>query len=79
LIFFQKEGLWVNPKNIVDIIKDDPKDNRFLECAQEAIADFLITGNKKHFSNLNKFKDTLIVSPHEFIFQITPSIFKRLN
>ncbi|PYV41490.1 MAG: hypothetical protein DMG06_16930 [Acidobacteria bacterium] len=30
-------------------ITSDPDDNMFLECAQEAGADFLVTGNKRHF------------------------------
>jgi len=38
----------------------------FLECAVEAKADFLITGNKKHFP-FKSFHHTRIVSPREFI------------
>ena len=45
---------------------NDPDDNKFLECALEANADFLITGNKKHFP-LKSFHRTRIVSPRDFI------------
>lgn len=42
------EGFWVKP---VDKLKvcSDPDDNIFLECAQAAEADYLVTGNLRHF------------------------------
>jgi len=60
------QALWVVPKTPLDIIGTDPTDNRFLECAQEAKADFLITGNTRHFP-FKKFQKTRIVSPAEFL------------
>jgi len=59
----------IRPKVTVDIIKDDPADNKFLECALEAEADFLITGNIKHFPP-KKFHKTQIVTPSEFLSMI---------
>ncbi|HEY6328609.1 MAG TPA: putative toxin-antitoxin system toxin component, PIN family [Blastocatellia bacterium] len=38
----------VTPSKLLSVSNDDP-DNRFLECAEEAVADFLVTGNKRHF------------------------------
>jgi uncharacterized protein len=52
------------PKNKVKLLKDE-NDNRFLELAQASNADFLITGNTKHFT-MGKFHNTLIVSPREY-------------
>lgn len=43
----------------------DEADNRFLECALAAQADYLVTGNKKHFP-LPEFEGTKVVSPAEF-------------
>ena len=57
---------WVKPKISLNAIKSDPDDNKFLECALAAEADFLITGNTKHFP-FRKFESFLIVSPREFI------------
>jgi len=57
---------WVTPKVHLEIIELDPDDNKFLECAGEARANFLITGNKKHFP-FEEFKKTRIVSPAEFL------------
>jgi uncharacterized protein len=39
-------------------------DNRFLECVESAHADFLITGNKRHFPA--EWKGTRIVNAREF-------------
>jgi putative PIN family toxin of toxin-antitoxin system len=43
----------------------DPDDNIFLECAQAAKADYLITGNSGHFPA--SWKYTEIVTPRGFI------------
>ena len=43
----------------------DQSDNKFLNLAYESKADYLITGNRNHFSIL-KFEQTKIVSPKEF-------------
>jgi putative PIN family toxin of toxin-antitoxin system len=40
-------------------------DNRILECALEAKAQYVITGNKKHFP-FAEFKGAKILSPAEF-------------
>jgi len=51
----------VRPSQEVSRAPDEP-DNRFLECALEARADYLVTGNKKHFP-FSEFEGTKIVSP----------------
>ena len=43
----------------------DPGDNQFLECAEAAHANYLVTGNIRHFPDI--WKDTRIVTPREFI------------
>jgi putative PIN family toxin of toxin-antitoxin system len=43
----------------------DESDNRFLECAHASGADYLVTGNKRHFP-FPAYEDTVIVSPAEF-------------
>lgn len=40
-------------------------DNRFLECAEAAKADFLVTGNRRHFPNV--WKSTRVVSARELL------------
>lgn len=36
----------VVPKEALDIIKEDPPDNRILECAEAAGSEFIVTGDK---------------------------------
>ena len=57
----------VEPQEQVDLIDQDPKDNRVLECAKEAKADFIISGDKKHILSLREFEGIEIVSSQEFL------------
>jgi putative PIN family toxin of toxin-antitoxin system len=41
------------------------RDNRFLECAESADADYLVTGNRRHFPDA--WKTTRIVSARELV------------
>jgi len=52
------------PKERFEIISDK-NDNRLLELASEANADFIITGNTNDFA-MSYFKGTRIVSPKEY-------------
>jgi len=44
----REKGIWVRPTQRVKACPD-PDDDIFLECAQAARADYLVTGNLKHF------------------------------
>ena len=50
----------------------DPEDNKFLECADAARADYLVTDNKRHFPA--SLSNTKIVNARELIEIITPDI-----
>jgi uncharacterized protein len=50
----------------------DPDDNKFLECAEAAKADYLVTGNRRHFPST--YKTTKVISPRELIEIITPEL-----
>jgi len=51
----------------LNLIKNYPADNRILECALTAKADYLISGDAKHILPLKKIKKTKIVTPDEFL------------
>ena|ERR1700733_4496248 len=53
-----------NPK-IKSAILKDLSDNKFLELAATCHADFLITGNIKHFT-MSNFGKTKIITPKEY-------------
>jgi len=74
LLKIKKDAKFVKPRVSVDVIKRDPEDNKFLECALEAKADYLITGNTKHFS-FKKFRNTFIVTPRDFLDIIAKLLF----
>jgi len=43
----------------------DPDDNLVLECALEARADYVVTGNLRHFPK--QFQDIRVISPKQFL------------
>ena len=50
----------------------DPEDNKFLECADAARADYLITGNQRHFPRF--WKNTKIITSREFVGLVAPHL-----
>jgi uncharacterized protein len=61
----------VVPSRIAQITSD-PADNIFLECADAARADYLLTGNQRHFPKF--WKNTKIISSREFLSVIAPHL-----
>ncbi len=51
----------VEPKESVEIIKEDPADNKVLECALAAGADFIVSGDN-HLLKLRAFKGIPIIT-----------------
>ncbi len=56
----------VHPKETIHVITADESDNRILECALEAKAEVLITGDD-HLQQLKTFRGISILSPREFL------------
>ena len=63
----------VAPKRRLDLASD-PDDNMFIECADAARADYLITGNLKHFPRF--WKNTKVITSREFIGIAAPHLIK---
>jgi putative PIN family toxin of toxin-antitoxin system len=57
-------GIWVKPSEVVRACSD-PDDDIFLECAHAAKADYLVTGNLKHFPET--WRGTQIVTARRLI------------
>jgi uncharacterized protein len=53
-------------------VADDPDDNIFIECADAAGADYLVTGNQRHFPKF--WKKTKIITSREFITMAAPHL-----
>jgi putative PIN family toxin of toxin-antitoxin system len=50
----------------------DPDDNIFLECADAARADYLVTGNQRHFPRF--WKQTKVITSREFLDLVAPHL-----
>jgi len=50
----------------LDIVKKDPDDNKFIECAVALDCDVVISGDK-HLRDIKKYMRISILSPKEFI------------
>lgn len=57
----------VTPRQKISLIKEKVDDNRILECALAAKADYLITGDKKHLLPLKKINGCRILSARDFM------------
>ncbi len=57
----------VFPLEHLVIIKNDPSDNKILECCLTCDADYLVTGDTKHILPLKKFRNTTIITVSEFL------------
>ena len=58
-------GELVVPQITVHAVRDDPDDDRILECALASDADFVVSGDR-HLLALRRYKSISIVSPREF-------------
>jgi uncharacterized protein len=61
----------VTPARPLQITRD-PGDNKFLECADAARADYLVTGNQRHFPKF--WKKTKVITSREFISLVAPHL-----
>jgi len=56
----------VEPASMVDIINEDPADNRVLECAVAGRADFIVSGDR-HLLRLGSFAGVRIVTARQMV------------
>ena len=57
---------YVEPTITVNVIKEDPPDNRFLEAAIAGKADYIISGNT-HLKDLKSYQEIQILPPVDFV------------
>jgi putative PIN family toxin of toxin-antitoxin system len=53
----------------INAVENDPDDNRILECAVSAKADYIVSGDS-HLLTLKHFKKIKILSPSDFLLKI---------
>ena len=50
----------------INIVQEDPDDNKFIECAVALDSKVIISGDN-HLKDIKKYIDILIISPRDFI------------
>lgn len=53
------------PKQKIDVIKDDPDDNKVIACAIESSSEYIITYDR-HLLKLKEYEGIKIITPEEF-------------
>ncbi|MGB6678022.1 MAG: putative toxin-antitoxin system toxin component, PIN family [Terriglobales bacterium] len=71
LRLLQNAARVVRPRHRLKVSRD-PTDNRFLECAEASKADYLVTGNKRHFPK--QWRQTEVVNARELLEWVIPEL-----
>jgi putative PIN family toxin of toxin-antitoxin system len=62
-----KTAAIISPGNLeVKIIKDDPTDDKYVACALEIGAEYIVSGDD-HLKNLGEYQGVKIISPVQFL------------
>ena len=73
MALLRRASVLVRPEHLVSECTHDA-DIRFLECAEAAGADFVVTGNQRHFPR--RWEKTQVVNARELLGMIGPSFLK---
>jgi putative PIN family toxin of toxin-antitoxin system len=57
----------VEPPRLTEVIEGGHADNRVLECAVAAAADYLVTGDRRHLLPIGEHQGTMIVNAPRFL------------
>ena len=56
----------IKPKQKIEVVKDDPDDNKVIECSVESSSDYIITYDP-HLLKLKEYKKIKIIKPEEIL------------
>lgn len=57
----------VRISNDLKVVKNDPDDDKVIECAVVGKANYIVTGDRKHILPLGHYGEIQIVSPSDFL------------
>lgn len=63
----------VTPNLTLEVVADDPDDNRVLECAVEANADYIVSGDR-HLRKMKQYGGIPVLTVRQFLDLIAPEI-----
>ena len=64
-------SIYVDPEEELEVIKDDPDDDRVLECAVAAEAEYIVSGDN-HLLDLGEYRGIEVIPPAGFLVLINP-------
>jgi putative PIN family toxin of toxin-antitoxin system len=64
---------FVNPSETINVVLEDPEDNRVLECAVEAKANYIITGDF-HLLKLSRYRNIEVLNAVAFLEKLSSAI-----
>ena len=66
LELLSSQALMVEPTRVLDVVREDESDNRYLACAVEGKARYIISGDK-HLLELGEYRGIVILPPAAFV------------
>lgn len=67
------ETLATHDKITIDVVQEDPTDNKFLACAVEGKADYIVSGDR-HLLRIEKYRGIKILKPSAFLQELKKGI-----
>ena len=64
-----KKSINIKPQYFEKIVKEDPDDDKFINCALSSKVKIIITGDK-HLLKVKKYQDIKIMNVHDFLKQL---------
>lgn len=63
---FRESGILTSGRLDLEVVREDPEDDKFIICAVEARADYIVSGDT-HLLKLKEYQGIRIVPPREFL------------
>ena len=70
VIVLEKAANVIKPPRLPEVIEGGHADNRVLECAVAAFADYLITGDRRHLLPIGEHRGARIVNAPRFLSEL---------
>ena len=62
-----ENSVMIVPTTKLDIVKNDPDDNKFFEAAVAGKAQYIVSQDKKHVLSIPEFRGIKTIHPQEFV------------
>ena len=67
VLVIETAAIVIDPPRLPEVIEGGHTDNRVLECSLTALADYLVTGDRRHLLPLREHQGTSIVNAPRFL------------